>query len=265
MMSCLPTEVRLLIVSCLRHDGCSLARLSAVSHEWRHIIEPLIFSRIILTPSRLPMFNLIAHRMRRLIRSIWLRIDLEHDMLSDAAANSELIRAVFKSLLTTLSSWGPSEGGLTLDISTLTPADSAPCFAHIPRKPDLTLRECKGDQELGRIVPALAPPTAELLEEAFDFLLDGDDKPLAAVGEQLLPSVPVVTSVVLRQQNRLRCMPFDLGQILSRMPRLQQIHYEPWRQWDQEDQEMLDDCKDSFFFDFRYQSFALTLLRQVTG
>lgn len=76
-------------------------------------------------------------------------------------------------------------------------------------------------------MPVLAPPTADLLCEAFDFLADGDDGPLVAVGEQLLPLIPVVTSVAVRQQNRLQYMPFDLGHIFSRMPRLQQIHYEP--------------------------------------
>ena len=47
-----------------------------------------------------------------------------------------------------------------------------------------------------------------------------------------LPSVSAVTSLLLRQQNRRRWKPGSLAHIFARFPRLQEIHYEPWREWD---------------------------------
>lgn len=46
-----------------------------------------------------------------------------------------------------------------------------------------------------------------------------------------LPSVPAVTSLLLRQQNRRRWNPDSLAHMFARFPRLQDVHYEPWREW----------------------------------
>lgn len=46
-----------------------------------------------------------------------------------------------------------------------------------------------------------------------------------------LPSVPAVTSLFLRQQNRRRWNPDSLAHMFARFPRLQDVHYEPWREW----------------------------------
>lgn len=44
-----------------------------------------------------------------------------------------------------------------------------------------------------------------------------------------LPSVPIVTSILLRQQTRRRWKPGALAEMFARFPRLQEIVYEPWR------------------------------------
>lgn len=46
-----------------------------------------------------------------------------------------------------------------------------------------------------------------------------------------LPSVPVVTGLLLRQQSRRRWKPPALAHMCARFPRLQEVHYEPWREW----------------------------------
>lgn len=46
--------------------------------------------------------------------------------------------------------------------------------------------------------------------------------------QELLPLVPAVTGVLLRQQNRRKWKPTTLEQMFSRLPRLQEIHHEPW-------------------------------------
>ncbi|CAH0049311.1 unnamed protein product [Clonostachys solani] len=47
----LPEEVGFLVPEALIQDGCSLSNAAAVSREWQSIIEPHIFTRIMLTPS----------------------------------------------------------------------------------------------------------------------------------------------------------------------------------------------------------------------
>lgn len=46
-----------------------------------------------------------------------------------------------------------------------------------------------------------------------------------------MPLAPAVTAVLLRQQTRRRWVPRRLLHLLSRFPRLQGFHYEPWREW----------------------------------
>ncbi|KAK7699709.1 hypothetical protein SLS64_011482 [Diaporthe eres] len=46
-----------------------------------------------------------------------------------------------------------------------------------------------------------------------------------------LPSVPAVTSLALRQQNHRRWEPSTLAHMFARFPRLEEVHYEPWREW----------------------------------
>ncbi|KAF7546571.1 hypothetical protein G7046_g9263 [Stylonectria norvegica] len=48
---------------------------------------------------------------------------------------------------------------------------------------------------------------------------------------QPLPLVPVVTGVLLRQQTRRRWPEHELTHLFSRLPRLEEIYFEPWREW----------------------------------
>lgn len=58
-----------------------------------------------------------------------------------------------------------------------------------------------------------------------------------------LPLVPAVTGVLLRQQTRRRWKPTSLAQMFARLPRLQEIHYEPWREWNESQQRWTDKCE----------------------
>jgi hypothetical protein len=57
---------------------------------------------------------------------------------------------------------------------------------------------------------------------------------------------PAVTGVLLRQQNRRRWKPIALAQMFARLPRLQEIHYEPWREWINVQQVWTDRCECCF-------------------
>lgn len=46
---------------------------------------------------------------------------------------------------------------------------------------------------------------------------------------QQVPSVPAITGLLLRQQTRRRWLPSTLQAMFARLPRLQEVFYEPWR------------------------------------
>lgn len=241
-LSLLSDEFRLMIFDCLVHDGCSLASLAAVSLEWQSVVEHHNFARLTLTPSRLSAFELIAQRKRALIRYIWLRIELEDDSrsirLRVSSVNDGLLQTVFESLFSALSGWKPDDGNLTLDISVHSPAESKSCFANMTSNSDLAPLQCRQDKKTEKLVPVVAPaPTKNSLEWAFDWILSQN------LEKQRLPLVPAIASVLVRQQNRQQWSPLTLGVLFSCLPRLQQIHYEPWRQWDKDSQEFQDSCE----------------------
>ena len=55
-----------------------------------------------------------------------------------------------------------------------------------------------------------------------------------------LPMAPAVTRLLLRQQTRRRWKPFALSHMMSRLPGLLEMHYEPWREWYIYDQQQTD-------------------------
>jgi hypothetical protein len=66
-----------------------------------------------------------------------------------------------------------------------------------------------------------------------------DDEQEGQWWQQLL-LVPAVTGVLLRQQNRRRWKPAALAHMFARLPGLQEIHYEPWREWFHAQQQWTD-------------------------
>jgi hypothetical protein len=61
-----------------------------------------------------------------------------------------------------------------------------------------------------------------------------------------LPPVPAITSLLLRQQTRRRWEPEALVEMLALFPRLRELHYEPWREWDNMLQRTTDQGKAVF-------------------
>ncbi|PNP42314.1 hypothetical protein TGAMA5MH_05996 [Trichoderma gamsii] len=173
----------------------------------------------------------MVHRNRALVRYIWLCLELEEYDCAKCAAAGRLtedemvemyaindttngpITAAFDNLFSVLSKWDPN-GNLTLDISVYSHSDSkywVKNLTFIPDTPSATI--C-------RIFHAIideAPFDSEQLE------LQWWDQ---------LPLVPVVTKLFLRQQSRGRWRPDAFAHIFSRFPRLEELHYKSWREWD---------------------------------
>ena len=259
----LPAEFRILVLEVLLQDGCSLASFATVSREWQEIIERHNFARIKLTTSRLVDFGSIIHRNRALVRYVWLCLELQEYDCTECApkllgsisdTDNTMITTAFQDLFSTLSAWEPN-GNLLLDISVYSPSDSEHWFKYLTFEPDIPSEECeqgrcaeqsmlvKGDDHRhGRDFLL----TSSAIDKVFDEIMDQgpfDNDKQENHWWQQLPFVPAVTGVLLRQQNRRRWRPTALAQMFARLPRLQEIYYEPWREWCDILQPWTDQCE----------------------
>lgn len=253
--SCLPQQVRLLILQTLLEDGCSLAEFATVSPEWQKVIEKHNFARITLTPSRLAGFSSIIRRNRSLVNYIWLCIELEHYSSNEAFTvdsgfiserDLSSVATSIRTLFSTLSRWEPS-GKLVLDISIHSPSDSN-TLKYLTFGPDIPSNECLSlgnlDQvdEAGRnwnLWHAVGKADKPIYKTLSSIYLDNsaidDNSPDDPVLERefewwgRLPQVPAVTGVLLRQQTRRRWISTTLEEMFYLFPRLQEVFYEPWR------------------------------------
>ena len=267
---CFPAEIRLMVLEVLLEDGCSLANAATVSQEWQKIIERHNFSRIKLTSSRLADLGSMVHRNRSLVRYIWLCLELqEYDCAGCAPpdpeswglskADNTLITTAFQDLFSTLSVWEP-DGSLLLDVSVYSPSDSEHWFKYLTFEPDVTSDMSGWDQhaEQSMLVKVSdhhhgwiagrqhSIPTFVAVNKVFDEIMgEGpfDDEEQEAQWWQQLPLVPAVTGVLLRQQTRRRWKPAALRHMFARLPGLQEIHYEPWREWLDIQQQWTDQCE----------------------
>ncbi|KAI1398942.1 hypothetical protein F4819DRAFT_489112 [Hypoxylon fuscum] len=281
----LPAEIQLMILEVLLQDGCSLASFATVSREWQTIIERHNFARIKLTPSRLADFGSIVHRNRALVEYLWLCLELEEYGCDECGLLclpwglntwDIPIIAAFQDLFSTLSLWEPN-GDLLLDIGVHSPSDSKHYFKYLTFKPDTPWDECDQDQCVDQAMlvevddryhhwyagTQESTPSELAIHRLFeDIMGEGEgafnDDEQENHWWQKLPAIPAVTGVLLRQQNRRRWKPTSLAQMFARLPRLQEVHYEPWREWNDTDQERTDKSYQSLF-----ESLASNNLRKL--
>jgi hypothetical protein len=259
----LPREVQILIFKALMQNGCTLARLVTVSREWQTELERYNFARIRLTPSRLVDFGSMVHRNRALVGYIWFCLELDnYDCTTCAPARGTLtdeeyegafsisdtenypITTAFQNLFSTLSTWDLN-GDLILDISVYSPSDSEHWFKYLTFMPDTIdggdikqtlLNKAYDDPQHGWLAGFRhsAPPSIAIRKVFHSVMEEGpfDSEQLEMRWWNQLPSVPAVTNLLLRQQNRRRWKPGSLAHMFARLPRLQEVHYEPWREWD---------------------------------
>ncbi|PKK42372.1 hypothetical protein CI102_13968 [Trichoderma harzianum] len=241
----LPTEIRLLIFKALAQDGCRLSPLATVSREWQIELERHNFARIKLTPSRLADFNSMIRRNRAFVACIWFCLELdEYDCtwcwpgnagaeFDEALAISDTdhcpITTSFHTLFSILSTWDLT-ANLILDISVYSPSDSKHFFKYLTFMPDTALDTLDGRRNIQHMVskkPVHHDPRHGWVFGEGPF--DSDQSELHWWDR--LPSVPAVVTLLLRQQNRRRWKPKSLAHMFARFPRLQEVHYEPWREW----------------------------------
>ncbi|CAG7557837.1 unnamed protein product [Fusarium equiseti] len=253
LWSTLPVEIQLEIVRFLPSVGGKCSELAIVCWTWQSIIETLNFAEISLTLPRLEdrRFQEILFRKRNLIRYIWFRVELkEYDCIRSCNedvltlglddVDDQFIADAFEGLFTTLSAWEP-RGDLVLDNSVYSPSDNKHRFKYLSFHSDTdrveSPPECvQNDPAHGWIDGCQTKaPTWVATERLFDEIMgEGpfDDEPSEMEWWSSLPLVPVVGSVLFRQQTRRRWKPTTLASMLTRFPNIKILCYEPWREFD---------------------------------
>ncbi|KAL8894158.1 MAG: hypothetical protein Q9207_008540, partial [Kuettlingeria erythrocarpa] len=228
----------------------SLAHYATICREWQGVIEETTFGRLTLTPSRLDSFQKVPQRQMALVKYIWLNIELHAYDCSQCEngetdpwweGNAEIIRKAIRDLFRSLSTWGHGES-LVLDISAHSPSDLKHYSKHLhfgsDAVPEVGLR-------LG-MAQTHDPRHGWFNGQRQDY------PPIGAIDRLFediqmeedfwngLPEVGAVTCLLLRRQTRRRWEPTSLGKMLRLLPRLQEVYYEPWREWDRVDQVLTD-------------------------
>ncbi|RBR18193.1 hypothetical protein FVER53590_10180 [Fusarium verticillioides] len=250
--------------------------LAAVSRAWQTDVERYNFSHIRLTPSRLMDFRSMILHNQGLVRYIWFFLELDEYDCTQCAPRGGMvtteemtaaltvsdtehrsITTAFQGLFSVLSEWD-QDSNLMLDISIYSPSDAQHWFPYLTLMPDSPSNRLEGSGlELTTTTQSYhdpphgwvagfrqSAPHPAAVRKAFHFITeeeapDDDDESEFQWWDQL-PSVSSVTSILLRQQSRRRWEPGALTHMLARFPRLQEIHYEPWREWDDFSQRITD-------------------------
>ncbi|USP78431.1 hypothetical protein yc1106_05705 [Curvularia clavata] len=237
----LPADIRLLIldeISGQKHRGW--AQCAAVCKEWLAILEPKNFSRLTVHPSCLDELDTLVIRQRPLVQHVCLHIELPRYTCPTCKRKAEFCKrhpAIFKRavlrLFSILNDWQPT-GRLTLELSASSPSDSQHWFKNYCFGPghkdtrDWTQQEKAirwHDPEHGWIDgQQVKTPSPDAVERLFSALcLDT---------LQNLPVVHAVTSFCVRRQLRHMLLPHVLKDLWEKLPRLESIVYELWReQW----------------------------------
>ena len=236
-------------------DKPSTAHLAAVCRDWQTIVERTTFSRLTITPQKLPdLENILrTNRRRQNVRYIWLCIELPDYTCSDCMdtesdecqdQNREIINNTMRGLFMGLSTWEkPGRGGLQLDISVHSPSDTEHHFKYIRFSPD-RIPAHQDDDKSAMVIsdpphdwednaPTSLPPHWSIKRLFSHNELDPDLL-------KRLPTIPAVTNLTFRRQTRRRWDPEHLGQLIQLFPHLKELCYEPWREWTHRSQTYTD-------------------------
>ncbi|KAL7921132.1 hypothetical protein ACQKWADRAFT_327913 [Trichoderma austrokoningii] len=251
----LPSDIRRMILNALLQTGGKLASHATVSREWQAVIEPHNFSHLKLTMPRVEELDAMTRRTEMHVQYIWLCLELQDYGCIQATSSQGMNNAdgyaigrALHGFLDAIYPWTPRPE-LVIDISIHSPSDSAYWFKSLTFEPDrpfgkyaaVSFAANKKQQHDGTGREIML--TSDSIRRIFSPILT--KKPLDVGEEDYLwwrywRQIPVVTAVLLRQQTRRRWSLNMMTQLLSRFPNLREIHYEPWRMWDDGGQEMVD-------------------------
>lgn len=228
----LPAELRSLVLSFAiaaaqkRPKSHHLAAYSVVCNEWRHIIEPVNFASLKLTASDLTDFEaLVVGPRRRWLKYLWFRVELPKyskkkcytpETEEEQDENDTIFSHNISSLFEVLSTWPEEDSaGLELELSARSPSDTQ------------ALAGVAGLSEDGN-------------SRYFDSHLDFAFLDTGWYGPHGLMEVYVVTKLSILRRCWRNIDSRAILTITSSLPRLREVRYEPFQQFDDGSQEMID-------------------------
>ncbi|CAG9972365.1 unnamed protein product [Clonostachys byssicola] len=236
----LPPEVRAMILEELgKHP--QKASYASVSREWQAVIEKSTFHRLKLKENCLDELDQITEHQRGLVRHICLDIELPtytcicckrlESETGRRNQNKLATRAICK-LFSKLSTWEPTREGLTLELNAYSTSDK-----------EHWLKACYlGTLEEDRLLDSGLPISTNEIDDPDHGWVQGKRvslPPKEAIRRiygginikfyRQLPQVQAVTKFLLGRQCRRQWTPPTLQQIWEKLPRLEEIVYEPWR------------------------------------
>ena len=233
-------EIRNIILKQLARDDTT-AIYASVCKEWRNFFGKRNFSHLKIPPSDLDFVDQLSQGSTRQVDHIWLNIELKRytcricrriESPTRSYLNDRIIVEAVVKLFSVLARWDHNQH-LTLELNAYSPSDSEhwfkTCYFGAPgeEKFDITpkskdFHDPQHGWEDGRVVK---PPADRALARPFAIPYGagfGTDEPR-------LPIVRAVTKFVLRRQCRRQIDPLMLSQLWCRLPRLEEISFEPWQ------------------------------------
>lgn len=233
----LATELRGMILEALAHKE-NVALYATVSREWQVAIEKQNFRSLNLRVQDIPAFKTLAKEKLGFVRYIWYSIELQEytcpacnldETGLTMEANQTIVKDGLQKILCALRRC-PSKGDLKLDISVHSLSDSQHQFKYIRFDPANGLASQNVPTLTSHDDPALHPsgpsfPSIAAIDRIFPDIELEDDFWTS------IPGIPCVTHLLLRRQTRRRWEPITLSKLLACFPNLQELYYEPWREW----------------------------------
>lgn len=235
--SMLPEELRLQVLETLAHGSSGkdgLTNYALVCKSWKSIFEKANFRSLTIDQMDFSHLAKIPKRCWPYVKHIWLRIELEKyqpmlrtgsvrpEMLEDTAAYNDQIEATIGRLFSILSSWEkvvkPDARGITLELSVHSPSNST----YIPR--GVHAKGLDMRMPFARNLDYRSTTNAEI---AASRALGGN---VHIRFDIQLPRLKLVKTLLIPRHTRRRFTSFTLHQILNRLPNLEYLAYEPWKQ-----------------------------------
>lgn len=233
-------EIRNIILKQLARDDTT-AIYASVCKEWRSFFGKRNFGHLKIPPSDLDFLDQLSEESTRQVDHLWLNIELKRytcricrkiESPPWSYLNDRIIVEAVVQLFSVLARWDHNQH-LTLELNAYSPSDSEhwfkTCYFGAPgeEKFDITpkRRDIHDPQHGWEHGDVVEPPTDRALVRPFEIPYTGG----FGRDEQRLPIVKAVTKFVLRRQCRRQLGPLGLSQLWCRLPRLQEISFEPWQ------------------------------------
>lgn len=232
----LPREIQHYILDLLSHHRPKHVYAS-VCREWRTFMEERTFHNLTVCQHGLARLAQLSAQPRAAIQHLRFNIELQGTICHECFAattrqmptiNGAVVQLMrlpeyyFYQLFSTLSSWGCTARGLTLEFN----AYSVPEQAHWLKN---WFIGCPGESQ--RIPVLTIDPSHDWRTVALASVVStiaACFRPICLGNDMKLPPADAVTKFVIRRYYRNRFRPSDIARLVNACPRLVHLHLETW-------------------------------------